>query len=357
MEGITLYYRQGASDKVYQANIQPRDDGFVVNFAFGRRGSTLQTGTKTNSPVSHEHAERIFQQLVREKQAKGYTPGENGTPYSASEKAGENTGIHCQLLNPVDESEIPALLASPEYWMQEKMDGRRMLVQKDGATITGINRQGLIVSLPEPLIAAARKFPVNFLMDGEAIGDELYAFDLLKIDGQDLRPLCYLERYPRLVDLLCAIETSAIKPVKSACTDSDKSQKFEAFKRGGKEGVVFKRIDAHYTPGRPASGGSQLKFKFCETASCIVSRLNEKRSVSLILFEGDKVRAAGNVTIPANHSIPEIGNIVEVRYLYAFRESGHLFQPVYLGKRDDIPREECTVDQLKFKAELEEKAA
>jgi len=45
-----------------------------------------------------------------------------------------------------------------------------------------------------------------------------------------------------------------------------------------------------------------------------------------------------------------MGTLVEVRYLYAFRESGSIYQPFYLGERDDIPAEECTVDQLKYKA-------
>jgi bifunctional non-homologous end joining protein LigD len=35
MEQITLYYRQGSSDKVYQASIVPQDGGYVVNFAYG----------------------------------------------------------------------------------------------------------------------------------------------------------------------------------------------------------------------------------------------------------------------------------------------------------------------------------
>ena len=48
---VTLYYREGSSDKVYQAAIEPAGDGFVVNFAYGRRGATLTTGTKTSSPV------------------------------------------------------------------------------------------------------------------------------------------------------------------------------------------------------------------------------------------------------------------------------------------------------------------
>ena len=57
----------------------------------------------------------------------------------------------------------------------------------------------------------------------------------------------------------------------------------------------------------------------------------------------------GNVTIPPNHTAPESGNVVEIRYLYAFPDSGRLFQPAYLGARDDIPPEECTVGQLEFK--------
>lgn len=39
-ERITLYYCEGSSDKVYQASIEPQGELFVVNFAFGRRGST-----------------------------------------------------------------------------------------------------------------------------------------------------------------------------------------------------------------------------------------------------------------------------------------------------------------------------
>ena len=37
--------------------------------------------------------------------------------------------------------------------------------------------------------------------------------------------------------------------------------------------------------------------------------------------------------------------------------SGSLFQPVYLGVRDDIAATECTRDQLKFRKEPEEVAA
>jgi bifunctional non-homologous end joining protein LigD len=75
---ITLYYREGSSDKVYQASIEPRRELFVINFAYGRRGSTLQTGTKTPEPVDYDSAKKLYDKLVREKKAKGYTEGPDG---------------------------------------------------------------------------------------------------------------------------------------------------------------------------------------------------------------------------------------------------------------------------------------
>ena len=68
-ESVTLYYREGSSDKVYQCAIEPSGDLFVVNFAYGRRGATLQTGTKTSSPVDYEMAKGIYDKVVGEKTA------------------------------------------------------------------------------------------------------------------------------------------------------------------------------------------------------------------------------------------------------------------------------------------------
>jgi len=113
MQTITLYYREGSSDKVYQVSLEPRADQFVVNFAFGRRGSTLQTGTKTPSPVDYETASRLFTRLVKEKQAKGYSPGEAGTPYAHTDKAVQVAGIAPQLLNPIEAEEASRLVSDP----------------------------------------------------------------------------------------------------------------------------------------------------------------------------------------------------------------------------------------------------
>ena len=354
MENITLYFRQGSSDKIYQAAIEPKDGGCVVTFAYGRRGSTLSAGTKTQSPVSHPEAKVIFDKLVKEKTAKGYTTGADGTPYQQTEKANQATGIHCQLLNPIEEEQADRLIEDPAYWMQEKWDGRRLLIHKQDDVITGINRLGLAVALPQTLHHDAKACSVDFIIDGEAIGDMLSAFDVLLIGDDEIGGLRYAERHLRLMNLLASFQRSAITMVETHYTAGQKREAFDRLKFDHAEGVVFKHVDAPYLAGRPASGGSQLKYKFCATASFIVGKVNAKRSVSLMLLTGKGPTLAGNVTIPPNHEIPKTGQVVECRYLYAFKESGCIYQPVYLGVRDDIPAEECTTAQLKYKAGAEE---
>ncbi|MDB6124678.1 MAG: ATP-dependent ligase [Pedosphaera sp.] len=177
----TLYYREGSSDKVYQVSLEPKDNQFVVNFAFGRRGTTLQTGTKTSSPVDQETAEKIYDKVIQEKKAKGYTEGEKGTPYHHSDK--QVSGIQCQLLNPIDEEQVQELIRDNQHCAQEKYDGKRMLLLKVGETVSGINRKGLVVGVPLLLIESAKRLPGDFILDGEAVGETLYAFDLLTICG------------------------------------------------------------------------------------------------------------------------------------------------------------------------------
>jgi len=185
MEQITLYYRQGSSDKVYQASIQPQDGGYAVQFAYGRRGATLQTGTKTQAPVAYDEAKRIYDKLVAEKTAKGYTPGESGTPYQHTDREKQASGILPQLLNPIEPEDGARLTTDAAWCVQEKFDGRRMLVRKHEDGLEGINRNGLIVALPEPVAHAAAELPGPYILDGECLGNTLVAFDVLELHGAD----------------------------------------------------------------------------------------------------------------------------------------------------------------------------
>jgi bifunctional non-homologous end joining protein LigD len=349
LENVTLYYREGSSDKIYQCQIEQAGERFVVNFAYGRRGSTMNTGTKTNVPVEYEDAKRIYEKLVREKTAKGYTPGEDGTPYQHTEK--QPSGILPQLLNSIEESRVLDLMQDDAWCGQEKFDGRRLIVRKEGAAINGINKKGNLVGLPEPLFQIVRLFSGDVVIDGESIGDNYFAFDLLVLDGVDIRGWPYRERLAALMNLLFGVQQTVIKFTETAFTPAQKIGLLDKLRNGRKEGIVFKQLHSPYTAGRPNSGGTQLKHKFVATLSAVVARVNQRRSVELQLIGQDGWVKCGNVTIPANHKIPQAGQVVEVRYLYAFKESGVLYQPVYLGPRDDVDDSECLASQLKYKAE------
>ena len=349
---VTLYYREGSSDKVYQCQIEPAGDRFTVNFAYGRRGSTLNTGTKTNVPVDYDDAQRIYEKLVREKKAKGYTAGEDAPRYQHTEK--QPSGLLPQLLNSIEEKQVLDLMADDNWCSQEKYDGRRLIVRKEGAAINGINKKGNLVGLPLAMFNAVQGFDADVVIDGESIGDNYHAFDLLVLDGVDIRDWPYRERLAALMNLLFGIQQTVIKFATTAFTTEQKLELLVKLKQGRKEGIVFKQLYSAYTVGRPNSGGPHLKHKFVATLSAVVVRVNRQRSVALQLLGQDGWEACGNVTIPANHKIPQPGQVVEARYLYAFRESGVLYQPVYLGPRDDVDDSECLTSQLKYKAESSE---
>jgi bifunctional non-homologous end joining protein LigD len=160
-----------------------------------------------------------------------------------------------------------------------------------------------------------------------------------------------------LGNLLGGLRQEVIRFVETACTTDQKRALLEQLRRDRKEGIVFKELDAPYTIDQPKSGGSQLKHKFCAQLSAVVSKVNSRRSVELRLLGRDGWQVCGNVTIPANQPIPQVGQVVEVRYLYAFQESGVLYQPVYLAPRTDVDAMECLASQLKFKADIGEEEA
>jgi bifunctional non-homologous end joining protein LigD len=353
-ERATLYFREGSSDKVYHLALEAKDDGYVVTFAFGRRGGTLATGRKTTGPVSYAQARQIYDRLLKEKTAKGYTPGECGTPFQQTPQGQRDTGIRPQLLNPIAEADVAALIASDDWWMQPKYDGQRVLIRKSGEQVTGINRCGLTIALPQPLVDAVRQIPASHgLLDGELVGSVYHGFDLLARGETDLRPLPYAARHDAALNLLDAVRSDALRYADTATQPATKQKLYDRLKAADAEGVVFKQRLAPYTPGRPAHGGTQLKCKFWTTVSCIVAQNpgaeSDRRSVPVELYDtaGQRV-PVGRVSIPSNVPVPQAGAVIEVRYLYAC-PGGSLYQPVFIHRRDDVLPVECSVGQLKYK--------
>lgn len=363
-----LHFQGGGSDKVYHCAIEERDGGFAVKFAYGRRGSTLARGDKTTSPVPLEKAEKIYEGLIKEKVGKGYVPapGISGQVFAGSDAAdgtipaadnrasvlaGQKTksGVLPQLLNPCSEEEIIKLAKNPAWGMQEKMNGERRIVRSDGAgKVEFINRKGFVIPGSSAIASAVAKIGEPLLLDGEQIGDTLFAFGLLEYKNKDMKRTPYAKVFGTLSEALKGRTGPGLQLVPLATTTKEKLALFGKVKKEKGEGVVVKKLDSVYREDRPSTGGDHLKFKFWESASCIVIDINDKRSVQIGVLDGSgDIVNVGNVTIPQNKEIPKKGDIIEVRYLYAY-ENGCLFQPNFEGKRSDISHEDCTQRQLKF---------
>lgn len=361
-ENIVLFCKQGSSDKEYHLQLKAEGAGYMVFYQNGRRGGTLRPGTKTAAPVDYEVAKKAYDKTVKEKLREGYTPGEGAGIFVGTSLEERFTGILPQLLNAIDDEAAEVLLQDPAWVLQEKYDGHRRLVQGEvpHAPPQGINRKGLATGLPESVVLALQEVNPEpaYVVDGELMGDLMAVFDVLEWGGIDFRTEPYEVRLRVLAGLATRLRDTGISSVfvaPTARTEAEKRALYAKLKAEGREGGVFKRLDAPYTAGRPNSGGDQLKRKFTHSATVIVVKKNAtKRSVQVAGLDGQGTKVPlGNVTIPANQEVPSSGALVEVEYLYAYRK-GSLYQPQYKGVRDDIDFEACTLTQLHYKEEGDE---
>ncbi len=352
IQQVSLFFKQGSSDKLYNVEMVEDGNGYLVNFSYGRRGSTLKSGTKTSSPVDKEKAEKLFDQLVKSKCSKGYAENNGGEQVSSfqAQYNKEHSDVFCQLLNLVNQEEAEVLCNDERFCIQEKFDGERRLVKRQATEVKGINRKGYFVPLTQQLERAFLSINADsFIVDGEDMGDKIQLFDILMLNGKDLKSQSYRSRYQLLCSL--AINSPGVQLVKSITEPEEKRLVLMELERLGREGAVFKRLDAPYTEGRPNSGGTQLKRKFYKEASVVVAKHNDtKRSVAMSITDYNNTSVLiGNVTIPPNKEIPAVGSIINVRYLYAYQK-GSLYQPIFERERLDLDNSDCHISQLKYKA-------
>ena len=157
---------------------------------------------------------------------------------------------------------------SGAQWLHEiKYDGYRVQIHVDGDDRKAFTRNGLNWTKRFSTIAGAFDIPGQAIVDGEVVvvhqgrtnfsdlarGDQdrlmYYAFDLLWLDGRDLRKTPQVERKEMLQELFDAFGLEA--PVLfSAHHDGDGQALFEAASRLNYEGIISKRADAPYRSDR-----------------------------------------------------------------------------------------------------------
>jgi bifunctional non-homologous end joining protein LigD len=370
MKEVKLFFQEGNSDKVYYARVVPAGAAvYDVVVQWGRRGSTLSQGKKAVK-VSLEKAQATLDRLVREKLNKGYEamsgtvkPAEVAPPMgegSGSKATGvrKRVGRVAQLLNPVEGHEVERLLSDERVVAQQKLDGNRVLCHLVDGEVLPTNRAGQKTSVSARVLEGLAHLPSGTVVDGEVVrhdeGEVYWLFDVLEFAGEDVTGASYEERFTRLTDEL---EPGLVEPVRvleTAQTSAQKRALYERLQQRGAEGIVFKRKDAQYTPGRPASGGTQLKCKFVSAADVVLVE-NAGNAYRMQVYENRRARDVGKVFSGTTNELRAQLDaalargqrpVAEVRYLYA-TDDFNLFQPVFVRVRDDKAEHDCDFAQLK----------
>jgi bifunctional non-homologous end joining protein LigD len=368
LRSVKLFFQEGTSDKVYNATLIDEGGGkYSVEVEWGRRGAKLSTGRKANK-VSLAAAEKAYAKLVREKTSKGYeeltetvqpqavAPPEGQGSGSRATGVREKVGQAAQLLNPIEHDDLEDWLANEGVIAQQKLDGNRVLIHIE-AEIRASNRSGQLTTIHASIIEALDSVPRGTILDGEVVaGDDgpiYWLFDVLQIAGEDLRELGYVERWQRLdAEIEPAID-HPIRILDYAQGHKAKRALYERLRKAKAEGIVFKRHDAPYQPGRPSSGGAQVKHKFVKTADVVILE-NAGNAYRMGVYQGKKLRDIGKVfSGTTNETRAELDALLadgekpvaEVRYLYA-TDDDQLYQPVFVRLRDDKKPRACVLSQL-----------
>jgi len=358
----TMECHEGGSNKDYTIWIEPKGDGFIVPFLFGAIGGTKQSGCKTPKPVSLEAAEKVLEKVVKEKLAKGYTIGGNVPAYSQVEGK-VDAGVRPMLLTEAHEDEdLERLIDDYDWAAQPKLNGLRLLVIVKGGKVTAINRKGLERAISVPMEKALSKLR-DCLLDGEKIGELYYPFDLLEEGTTNLRESPMLARVSLLQVLIKGADVSFIRPVETVGDKQGKQKLADNLRAARKEGVVFKRLNGIYEPGRRENlkKAIAVKVKFLKDLSAVVKTWNGgKASIELVVFDEDKEVSIGNCTVPKKYTNQiKPGAVVNVRYLYATADD-QLFQPRLsptddgIVVREDLRQKDCKFTQLIYEGKQEE---
>jgi ATP-dependent DNA ligase len=158
---------------------------------------------------------------------------------------------------------------SPEWIFERKVDGIRLLAFRQGGDVRLLSRNRLPQDCPRVARQIAALPVSEAILDGELTwsGTEYHVFDVLWLDGRDLRALPLDERRALLATL-------PLSPPLERVTRVEGPAPWEHACREGWEGVIAKRRDSTYEPRRSRHW---LKMKCEASQELVVGGFTEPR--------------------------------------------------------------------------------
>jgi DNA ligase D-like protein (predicted ligase) len=200
--------------------------------------------------------------------------------------------------------------SDPDWIFERKLDGIRCVAIRDGDRVRMLSRNDLSLNGRYPEIATALEAQerTRFAVDGEVVAVDgtfaglveghprlYYVFDIMWLDGQDVRDRPLRERKALLRDALRFEDPIRL----SEHRDEAGEAMFEEACREGWEGVMAKRADSRYTDKRSRDW---LKFKCEHGQELVVGGYTAPRgsrtdlgALLVGVYDGDDLLYAGKV--------------------------------------------------------------
>ncbi|HEY5952428.1 MAG TPA: hypothetical protein VIV40_43315 [Kofleriaceae bacterium] len=184
--------------------------------------------------------------------------------------------------------------SGPEWTFERKYDGIRLITFKRGGDVKLYSRNHLPQQVPQVAAAIARLPHDELILDGELAWDQsdYHVFDILWIDGRDLRALSLEARRAELAKLVLKHPLERTQIV-------DGAEPWLRAAEEGWEGVIAKRRDSVYEHRRSKHW---LKMKIEATQELVVGGFTDPQGKRVGLgallvgyFEGDDFVFAGKV--------------------------------------------------------------
>lgn len=291
-----------------------------------------------------------------------------------------------------------------EGWLFEpKWDGYRAIASVQNGKVDLYSRNHLSFNKDYvPIVKAVEKISHNVVLDGEVVvldskgnsnfqalqnyrtsgkGKLTYAvFDLLNLNGQDLREMPLIQRKELLQEVVKQLDDPAVIYSEHVLTNGEKL--FEKARKKEWEGIIAKKADSVYEEDRRTM--NWLKMKVLNEQEAIICgytapRGSRKKLGALVLGvleDGGKLRYVGHcggglngelidmlydrlqplrqkapvfkekikTNMPVTWVKPTL--VCQVKFS-SWTEGGHLRQPIFLGLREDKPASEVYQETAK----------
>lgn len=246
-------------------------------------------------------------------------------------------------------------LDAPNWYIEQKLDGIRLLAVVDKGHLRLLNRDGgPLTKVQNGKLSDLGALAGMWVFDGEWMGSYYVVFDLLRFGRMDLEKTPFHKRRTVLDEFFNHTSLENVRLIHSAKTKEEKVNLALEVVRGGGEGLVLKQADAEYEQGERVRHMLKVKFVKELDAVVIATGIDGKNNCAYgVYIDGTETMVPiGRCSLNGKPQV-RAGAVITVRYLYARRPTAansgdRLVQPRLVRTRRDKQDKQCLLSQVVY---------